>query len=255
MPSFGTTFTLIREGSLFKEIQERAKESKPILKQWGAYLRSIAKAKTQAGQGIAPWAASTVEKYSHSYNSKITANATVRQSYARKLDKALKRKGNEDARIELRRVLSGNTNGKTAWNKTINRLQRNLQRAQSNRANAAQVKSEFAAKAHQAYLANDLANYTKFNAQANSGAKMALGKAKIEKHTLMGKAPGAFKIFLETFRTRVVNMLPYSGALFYGGQVGHGAILPDRSAPLEITAQSRDGLAEIALRWLVKGRQ
>jgi len=222
MPSLGATFTLIREGSLFKEIQEHAKESKPILKQWGAYLRAIAKSKTQSGQGIAPWAASTVEKYSHSYNSKITANATVRQSYSRKLDKLLARKGNEDARRELRRVLSGNTNGKTAWNKTINRLQRNLQRAQAGKA---------------------------------IGAKMALGKAKIEKHTLMGKAPGAFKIFLETFRTRVVNMLPYSGALFYGGQVGNGAILPDRSAPLEITAQARDGLAEIALRWLVKGRQ
>jgi hypothetical protein len=222
MSSLGATFKLVRDGHLFQEIAERAKEVKPILKQWGAYLRAGARSRTESGEGVAPWAESTARKYSSSYSSKITANATVRKSYVQKLDKLLKRKGNQDARAELRRVLAGNTDGKTAWNKTINRLQRNLQRAQAGKA---------------------------------IGAKMALGKAKIEKHTLMGKAPGAFKIFLETFRTRVVNMLPYSGALFYGGQVGNGAILPDRSAPLEITAQARDGLAEIALRWLVKGRQ
>jgi hypothetical protein len=217
MPDFGAQFTLIREGSLLHDLQRRAKEAKPILKQWGAYLRAGARSRTESGEGLAPWARATIDKYAHTYSSKITVNATVRKSYARKLDQLLRRKGNQDARAELRRVLSGDTSGKVAWNKTINRLQRHLRRAELS-------------------------------------GKVALGKSKAEKHKLLGRAPGAFKVELETFLTRVVNMIPYSGVLFKGGRVGNGAVLPDRSAPLEISGQAREALARIALDWWVKGK-
>jgi hypothetical protein len=222
MADLGASFTLVRSGSLLEEIAKRAKETKPVLRQWGAYLRAGARSATEAGTGMAPWAKSTAEKYAHTYSGKITAQAKVRKSYAAKLDKVLRRKGNEDARRELRRVLSGDTSGKVAWNSTVNRLQRHLKKAQ-------------AAKA--------------------AGGKVALGKAKSEKHKLMGKAAGAFKVSLETFRVLVTNMIEYSGVLFGGGRVGHGAVLPDRSAALAISASAREALGKMVTDWLVKGKQ
>lgn len=213
------SYRFTSDTSAVRAIAERASDAKGLLRAWGAMLRSGAR-KTIAGGTLAPLAPSTAAKYGGTGTSAVTAQAKVRSSYAKRLDQTLKRKGSTDARADLKRVLSGDTAKGTSGNRTVDRLRRRLATAQAGLA---------------------------------IGAKIAIGKKKIEKHKLLGKLTGAFKIKLGAgVRVTVENMVRYSGVLNTGGTVGNGAVLPERRFA-EITTEARAILAQMALDWLQKG--
>ena len=220
----GPKFTLLREGDVFKQLVERVRDVKSVLRQWGAYLRAAARAKIEAGEGMPPIAASTAAKYAAQGTASVTRQGKVRASYARQLDQKLRRKGSDDARAELRRLLSGGSLGKDAavsGNRTVDRLRRRLQ-------TAAAAKS--------------------------IGARVAMGKKKLERHKLLGAVAGAFKVIAKGIRVVVEDQVPYSGVLSKGGRVGNNAQLPERDFT-NIGARARQVLAEIALRWIVGGKE
>jgi hypothetical protein len=120
---FGPKFTLVREGTLLADIAARAKDARPVLKQWGAYLKAGAK---QAFIDKAPpLAPSTLAKQASTGTSAVTQQAKIRASYARSLDTALRRKGSTEAREDLRRLLSGDLS-KGGGNRAVDRLRRRL---------------------------------------------------------------------------------------------------------------------------------
>lgn len=204
-------------------IAARAKDTTGLLRQWGAMLRTNAR-DVIAGGTLAPLAPSTLAKYSNTGTASITAQAKVRSDYAKRLDQTLKRKGSEDARADLKRVLSGNLSKGTSGNKTVDRLRRRLAKAQAGQ---------------------------------EIGAKVAIGKKKSEKHKLLGKVAGAFKLHFERgLRVTVENMVAYSQVLNVGGNVGKGgkSVLPERKF-LDITPQARAHMAQMALDWLLGGKK
>lgn len=220
----GPTFLLVREGGIIREIAERVCDAKPVLRQWGAYLRAAARAKIEAGEGMPPLAASTAAKYAAQGTAAVTQQGKVRSSYARQLDQKLRRKGSDDARAELRRLVSGGSLGKGAavsGNRTVDRLRRRLQ-------SAAAAKS--------------------------IGARVATGKTKLERHKLLGAVAGAFKVIARGLCVVVEDQVPYSGVLSKGGRVGNKAQIPERDFT-SIGAHARQVLAEIALRWIVGGKE
>jgi hypothetical protein len=212
------SYRFTSDTSAVRAIAERASDAKGLLRAWGAMLRSGAR-KTIEGGTLAPLAPSTAAKYGGTGTSAVTAQAKVRSSYAKKLDQTLRRKGSTDARADLKRILSGDLSKGTSGNRTVDRLRRRLATAQAGLA---------------------------------IGAKVATGKKKIEKHKLLGKLAGAFKIKLAGVRVTVENMVRYSGVLNTGGTVGNGAVLPERRFA-EITTEARAILAQMALDWLTKG--
>lgn len=213
----GARFTLIRDGSMLQDIASRAKDARPVLKQWGAFLK--AGAKKAFKEKAPPLAASTIKKNAATGTSSVTAAGKVRASYAANLDRALKRKGNEDARAALRQLLAGNLQARS-YNRSVDRLRRRLQAAQ---------------------------------AAKEIGVAVAIGKRKGEKSSERGgKMANAFKAIIRGVRVVVENAARYSKVHDEGGAVGNGAVLPAWNF-MEITASARQQLADIALRWLVEG--
>lgn len=212
-------FTLTREGSLFRELIARAREARPVLRQWGAYLKAGAKA--DFAEKAPPLAASTLKKQASTYTGAVTKQATIRSSAARKLDATLKRKGSEAAREDLRRLLAGDMSRGTTGNRTVDRLRRRLETAK--RAKAA-------------------------------GMNIASGKSKLDRSggERGGKMGKAFKAIIRRFSVIVENSVKYSRVHDEGGTVGNGANLPAWNF-MNISAKARAELADIALRWLIKG--
>lgn len=220
MQQLGTRFTFTQDRRLFQEIAERAKESRPVTRQWAALLKAAVKVAFR--EKASPLDAATLEKRAHSGTSSVTAAGNVRASYARNLDRALKRKGNDDARSALRELLSGNLQSKS-YNRTVDRLRRRLQAAQAGKA---------------------------------IGAKVAIGKRQIEKKGAErgGKMFGAFKAIVKGFVVAVENQAKYSAAHDEGATVGNGAKLP-KWGFTEIAASTRAALADVAAKWLTEGRE
>lgn len=217
---FGPKFTLVREGSLLADIAARAKDARPVLKQWGAYLKAGAK---QAFVDKAPpLAPSTLAKQAHTGTSAVTQQAKVRVSYARKLDATLRRKGSGDAREALRRVLSGDLSTGSA-NRTVDRLRRRLQTAQKAKA---------------------------------AGMRIATGKTQAEKSKgVRGGSMGrAFRAMIRGLGVIVENSAKYSKVHDEGGRVGNGAVLPAWGF-MFISGKAREAMAEIALNWLLRGKK
>lgn len=215
-------FSLVRDeaSALFAEIQERAKETRPVMRMWGAFLKAGAQAAFV--RKAPPKAASTLAKEAKTGTSSVTAEGKVRASYARQLDQKLKRKGSDEARAELRQLLTGNLSRGSSGNRTVDRLRRRLQAAQ---------------------------------AAKSIGAKLAIGKRKSEKTTGRGgRMAGAFKVFIDGLVVRVRNMARYSEVHDQGGKVGNGATLPPWEF-MEISEPGAEKLADIALDWLLKGRE
>lgn len=215
-------FSLVRDeaSALFAEIQERARETRPVLRQWGAFLKAGAQAAFV--RKAPPKAASTLAKEAKTGTSAVTAEGKVRAAYARQLDQKLKRKGSVEARAELRQLLAGNLGRGGSGNRAVDRLRRRLQAAQ---------------------------------AAKSIGAKLAIGKRKGEKATGRGgKMGGAFRVFIEGLRVRVRNMARYSEVHDEGGKVGNGATLPPWNF-MEITDSGAEKLADIALAWLLEGKR
>lgn len=212
-------FTFTQQGSLMREIMERAKDAKPVLKQWASFLKAGAR---QAFIDKAPpLAASTVEKQATSYTGAVTKNATVRSSAARALDAKLKRKGSAEARAELRQLLAGDLSKGTSGNRTVDRLRRRLIQAK---------------KAKEA------------------GMNIASGKSKLERSggERGGKMGKAFRAKVESLRAIVTNVVKYSRVHDEGGAVGNGATLPYWGF-MHISQDATARLADIALRWLMRG--
>jgi hypothetical protein len=217
---FGTKFTLVREGTLLADIAARAKDARPVLKQWGAYLKAGAK---QAFIDKAPpLAPSTLAKQASTGTSAVTQQAKVRASYARSLDTALRRKGSTEAREDLRRLLSGDLS-KGGGNRAVDRLRRRLLAAKKAKA---------------------------------AGMRLATGKTQLEKSKGVrgGKMGGAFRALIRRLGVIVENTAKFSRVHDEGGRVGNGAVLPAWGF-MFISAKARAEMAEIALNWLLRGKK
>lgn len=216
----GTRFTFTRDRRLFDEIAERAKQSRPVMKQWAALLKAAVKKAFR--EKAPPLDEATLRKRAYTGTGSVTAAGSVRASYARNLDRTLKRKNNEDARSALRELLAGNLQARS-YNRTVDRLRRRLQAAEAGRA---------------------------------IGAKIAIGKRQIEKKgdERGGKMFGAFKAIVKGFAVAVENQARYSAAHDEGATVGHGAKLPAWNFT-EIAASTRAALADVAIKWLTEGRE
>ena len=217
---FGPKFTLVREGTLLADIAARAKDARPVLKQWGAYLKAGAK---QAFIDKAPpLAPSTLAKQASTGTSAVTQQAKVRASYARSLDTALRRKGGTEAREDLRRLLSGDLS-KGGGNRAVDRLRRRLLTARKAKA---------------------------------AGMRLATGKTQLEKSKGIrgGKMAGAFRALIQRLGVIVENTAKFSRVHDEGGRVGNGAVLPAWGF-MFISANARAEMAEIALNWLLRGKK
>lgn len=217
---FGPKFTLVREGTLLADIAARAKDARPVLKQWGAYLKAGAK---QAFIDKAPpLAPSTLAKQATTGTSAVTQQAKVRASYARSLDTALRRKGSTEAREDLRRLLSGDLS-KGGGNRAVDRLRRRLLTAKKAK---------------------------------GAGMRLATGKTRLEKSKGIrgGKMGGAFRALIQRLGVIVENTAKFSRVHDEGGRVGNGAVLPAWGF-MFISAKARAEMAEIALNWILRGKK
>jgi phage gpG-like protein len=196
---------------LLAKLQEAARNTDELMMRMGSYVRAVAVEKIDSGEGLAPWAESTKKKYESTGTSKITASGRVRASVAKKLDQTFRRKGNDEARRELRAVLGGSS--VKPKNKTVAALQRKLERAKQ---------------------------------QLAKGGSVNIGKRKAEKHKLLGSLGRAFSVKASATLATVINNVPFSGVLLTGGTVGNGARLPERRF-LEVSSEVRRRLANITL--------
>ena len=218
---FGPKFTLVREGTLLADIAARAKDARPVLKQWGAYLKAGAK---QAFIDKAPpLAPSTLAKQATTGTSAVTQQAKVRASYARKLDTVLGRKSGTDAQAELRRVLSGDLTKGADGNRAVDRLRRRLLTARKAKA---------------------------------QGMRLATGKTQLEKTkgARGGSMGRAFRVVIRGLWLILVNTAKHSKVHDEGGRVGNGAVLPKWNF-MFLTPSGKAELAEIALRWILHGKK
>ena len=196
---------------LLAKLQEAARNTDELMQRMGSYVRAVAVEKIDSGEGLAPWAESTRKKYEQTGTSKITASGRVRASVAKKLDQTFRKKGNDQARQELRAVLSGSS--VKPKNKTVAALQRKLDRAKQ---------------------------------QLAAGKTVNIGAKKAEKHKLLGSLGRAFSVKASSSQASVTNNVPFSGVLQEGGTVGNGARLPERRF-LEVSSEVRRRLASITL--------
>lgn len=201
---------------ILAKLQEAAKNSDELMQRMGSYVRAVSVEKIDSGEGLAPWAESTKKKYENTGTGKITASGRVRASVAKKLDQTFRRKGNEEARRELRAVLGGSS--VKPKNKTVAALQRKLERAKQRLA---------------------------------KGDSIDIGKRKAEKHKLLGSLGRAFSVKSTATLATVVNNVPFSGVLLTGGTVGNGARLPERRY-LEVSSEVRRRLADITLEHFLR---
>lgn len=201
---------------LLAKLQEAAKNTDELMQRMGSYVRAVAVEKIDSGDGLAPWAESTKKKYESTGTSKITASGRVRASVAKKLDQTFRRKGNDEARRELRAVLGGSS--VKPKNKTVAALQRKLERAKQ---------------------------------QLAKGGSVNIGKRKAEKHKLLGSLGRAFSVKASSSQATVTNNVPFSGVLLEGGTVGNGAQLPARRY-LEVSSEVRRRLADITLEHFLR---
>jgi len=196
---------------LLAKLQEAARNTDELMMRMGSYVRAVSVEKIDSGDGLAPWAESTKKKYESTGTSKITASGRVRASVAKKLDQTFRRKGNDEARRELRAVLGGSSI--KPKNRTVGALQRKLERAKQ---------------------------------QLAKGKAVNIGAKKAEKHKLLGSLGRAFSVKSTATLATIINNVPFSGVLQEGGTVGNGARLPERRF-LEVSSEVRRRLANITL--------
>jgi len=87
----------------------------------------------------------------------------------------------------------------------------------------------------------------------DGGGEVNIGKRKIERTKLLGKLANAFTARLQTAAVVVENAVKWSRVHNEGGRVGNGATVPERRF-LGISDEARRELADIALRWIVGGK-
>jgi hypothetical protein len=207
------------EGRL-ADLGERARDLKPLYKRWIGKLRAEAQRKFESNDWQ-PLAESTVERYTAERRANVTAQGKTRKSYQRRLFGQLRNPrapgSGELAEAELRRVLRGDltkpVDGGARYGKAIERLRKQLLRAQSGK---------------------------------RSGGE----RRRIEKHALLGKLKGALRGGIVAGGVFVENAVKYSGVHNRGGHVGHGATVPARPS-LYITEELKAELRQIVIEHLM----
>lgn len=225
---FGAKFTLVREGSLMADIAARAKDAKPILRQWGALLK--AGSRQRFDEKAPPLSEATQERRRTATTGSITARGGIRQSYAQQLDRKLARSGNDAARGELARLLRGDFGKGTSGNRAVDRLRR---RALNAKRGAFTVRTE-------------AGQFLTHAGVATGKPKPAAGRG--------GKMRGAFRAKVDGLKAVVENAVRFSKVHDEGGSVGNGATLPAWNF-MEISEAARVELSRIALDWLLEGKE
>lgn len=211
----GLSFDLsVSEPRLFSDLEERAKNWKPVLKRWTGFLKAQSKAKFDGA--LAPLAASTLAKYASTRTSKITAAGKVRASYGKNLARLLgRREGGRALNAALERLKAGDLSADTGGNKALARLQKALTRAAD-------------------------------------GKRVGGDRRKLQGHKILGKLVGALVGSISGDSATVTNAVRFSRVQNQGGTVGHGAVLPARTT-LEITRADGAVLAEVVVDHLLGG--
>jgi hypothetical protein len=212
---------LRREGGVFDQLAQQAKNTKPVFKRWAGFIKAKAIARIKGG-GLAPIAESTQKHNEHTRTAAVTVQGNIRKSYARQLDRRLRR--TYDARKELKRLLAGGNTGagysvvegdnKRKKRLAVERIRKQLHKARE------------------------------------TGERVGGHATKAGKHTLLGKAVTAWEVVLTKVSAIVRNALPFSEVLRKGGRVGNGAILPERDY-LHFDSGDVAELAKIALEHLM----
>jgi hypothetical protein len=211
-----------RLGGVLDDIAFAAKAPKTLLRRWAGFLKTKAQERASDSGSLAPWAESTRKKYENTRTAAVTAQGDVRASYARQLDRRLRR--TPDARAELRRLLAGGNTGtqysvlegddRRKKRLAVDRLRRQLYKART------------------------------------TGQRVGGDAKKSERHELLGAARRAWSVFINRSSTKLRSKLPFSEVLFHGGRVGHGAVLPERNV-LYVDGADVAELGKIALDWLM----
>lgn len=215
----GVSATVRRSGKVLERLMSRATSPGAVLRQAAGYLKLEAQQKISSAEGFPPWAESTRKRYEQQGTGKITAAGNVRSSYARRLDVYLRRKGGDEARDQLRQLLTGpKLQAGAALDPSLERLRRGLARAEE---------------------------------QRKRGRRVNIGKRKAEKHTMLGQLVKTWAHRM-TSRTSILlrNYAGFSGVQNDGGTVGNGAEVPSRKF-LEITAEARRWIAQRVASYLV----
>jgi len=186
-------------GGILDTIKENAKAVRPLQKRWAGAMKKLAVARITGD--LAPWAKSTQRKYELTRTSAVTAQGNVRKSYAKQLDRRLRR--TVDARSELRRLVAGGNTGKAfsllegdeKRNKrlAVERLRRNLEKAKA------------------------------------TGKRVGGDARKADKHQLLGRLRTAWVVVINGLSTTLKNAVPFSEKLRSGGALPNGATAPERN--------------------------
>lgn len=225
---FGARFTLIREGSLLADIAARAKDAKPVLRQWGALLK--AGSRQRFNEKAPPLSEATLERRRTATTGSITARGGIRASSAQQLGRKLARSSNVAARDDLARLLRGDFGKGTSGNRAVDRLRRRALKAKQG---AFTVRTETGQFLHHAGV-------------ATGKPKPTGGRG--------GKMRSAFRAKVDGLKAIVENAVRFSRVHDEGGSVGNGATLPGWHF-MEISEAARVELSRIALDWLLEGKE
>lgn len=186
-------------GGILDTIKKNAKQVRPLQKRLAGAMKATAIDRINGD--LAPLAESTQRKYELTRTSAVTVQGKVRKSYAKQLDKRLRR--TPDARSELRRLVAGGNTGKEysvlggdeKRNKrlAVDRLRRNLDKAQS------------------------------------TGKRVGGDARKADKHKLLGRLRTAWVVVIKGLTTTLKNAVPFSEKLRSGGSLPNGAVAPERN--------------------------
>lgn len=222
-----------RAGGALETVQaifRRAEDVRPVLRRWGGWLRSDAKAHFEQQPGWEPLAESTRQRLETTRMGAVTTQGKLRASYVRRTESQLlgqlkSGKVNSGVKLaELRRLARGGSTAHSLQDGT-RRYSKALERARVLLAKAEEQKA--AGKA------------------VNVGGKTA-DKRVIESHQLLGRLRTAIRAKAEETRVVVENAIPWSRIHNEGGTAGRGARIPARVF-LEITQRAAAELAQIAL--------
>ena len=214
---FGPKFTLVREGTLLADIAARAKDARPVLKQWGAYLKA----------GL----------------SKPSSTRPLRSLPAR-----LRSRHHRGHRLSRSRPRFAPPT-LVAW--ILHCAARAAQKPAKTSAGCSAGTCRRAAGI--APWIGCAAGCSPRGRPKRRGMRIATGKKQIEKSKGVrgGKMGGAFRVIIRGLSVIVQNSAKYSAVHNRGGRVGNGAVLPAWGF-MFISAKAKADLAEIALNWILR---
>ncbi len=193
---------------------------RPVLSEWGKWMREDAKRRFGEQPGWAPLAPSTVERLSQTRVSRLTKRGKIRTSYLRNASGMLKRDakkgvaGKQQQLTELRQLARSARLGTGFQPQSVPmiRLAKAMERAKAGK---------------------------------SSGTKR-----KIDKHQLLGKLRTSIFAKMTNTSITIDSRVKWADVHNSGGQAGKGAHIPARTF-LEVDERSAEQLAQIALAKLL----